>query len=169
MSNFVPLDPISFSTAPFDLIGKKWMLITAEKDGKVNTMTASWGGIGVLWRKNVVFIFVRHSRYTHEFVEAAQSFSCCFFRPEYRDKLSLCGTVSGRDQDKIKNCGFTVEHYDGVPYFAESSLTLICKKLYSQDILKENFIDKEILTSCYGDDDMHTVYVGEITAIDDSI
>ena len=25
----------------FDLIGKDWMLFTAKKDGKVNTMTAS--------------------------------------------------------------------------------------------------------------------------------
>ena len=32
----------------FHMIGREWLLVTAEKAGKVNTMTASWGGIGVL-------------------------------------------------------------------------------------------------------------------------
>ena len=32
----------------FQAIGQDWMLITAKKQNAVNTMTASWGGIGVL-------------------------------------------------------------------------------------------------------------------------
>ena len=42
----------------FDRIGKQWMLVGAMKDGKSNAMTASWGGMGVMWGKNVVFVFV---------------------------------------------------------------------------------------------------------------
>ena len=36
---------------PFDLIGKQWMLITAGNEEKCNTMTASWGGVGIMWGK----------------------------------------------------------------------------------------------------------------------
>ena len=59
----------NFQENAFEMIGKDWLLITAEKDGKVNTMTASWGGVGVLWNKKVAYIFIRPQRYTKEFVE----------------------------------------------------------------------------------------------------
>ena len=46
-------------------ISKQWMLISAiDKSGKANAMTASWGGVGELWGKDVVFIFIRPQRYT---------------------------------------------------------------------------------------------------------
>lgn len=54
----------------FHMIGKEWLLVTAEKEGKVNTMTASWGGLGVMWGKNVAYIVLRPQRYTKEFVDA---------------------------------------------------------------------------------------------------
>ena len=69
------IQPEQLERSPFQMIGKDWMLITAEKEGKVNTMTASWGGMGVLWRRNVVFVFVHHSRHTYGFLEAADGFS----------------------------------------------------------------------------------------------
>ena len=51
-----PIDLIEFD--PFTKIGKEWMLITAKHNDKINAMTASWGGVGVLWGKNTTFIFV---------------------------------------------------------------------------------------------------------------
>ena len=59
----------------FDMIGKQWMLVGAAKDGKVNAMTASWGGLGVMWGKNVAFVFIRQTRYTKEFVDNGETFS----------------------------------------------------------------------------------------------
>ncbi len=38
---------------PFDLIGQKWMLISAGTEDKWNTMTASWGAVGVMWASRV--------------------------------------------------------------------------------------------------------------------
>lgn len=110
------IQPEQLERSPFQMIGKDWMLITAEKEGKVNTMTASWGGMGVLWRRNVVFVFVRHSRHTYGFLEAADGFSCTFYPEQYRQALSYCGTVSGRDEDKIAHCGFTVDRSYHVRY-----------------------------------------------------
>jgi hypothetical protein len=69
---------------PFKLIGQDWMLITAEKDGKVNTMTASWGGFGVMWAKNVAYIVMRPQRYTKEFVDNSDTFSLTFFDSSYK-------------------------------------------------------------------------------------
>lgn len=53
----------------FETIGKEWMLITAGQEKSFNTMTASWGGIGWLWNRPVVFVFIRPERYTYQFTE----------------------------------------------------------------------------------------------------
>ena len=161
------IQPEQLERSPFQMIGKDWMLITAEKEGKVNTMTASWGGVGVLWRRNVVFVFVRHSRHTYGFLEAADGFSCTFYPEQYRQALSYCGTVSGRDEDKIAHCGFTVDHAHGVPFFQQANTVIICKKIYSQQIDAKDFIDSQILSQCYEGNagDLHRMYVGEIVEI----
>ncbi len=62
----------------FDMIGKKWMLVTAGNKEKVNTMTASWGGLGVMWGKNVAFIVIRPTRYTKEFIDREETLSLSF-------------------------------------------------------------------------------------------
>ena len=108
-----------FENSVFHTIAKEWMLITAEKqmDGKpvANTMTASWGGLGHLWNKNVAFAFIRPQRYTKEFVDQSEYFSLCFFGGEKMKELGYLGTVSGRDEDKIQKSGLTLTHLNGVP------------------------------------------------------
>ncbi len=149
----------------FDRIGKQWMLVGAMKDGKANAMTASWGGMGVLWGKNVVFVFVRKSRYTKEFIDAGDNFSLSFFGEEHRGMLGYMGKVSGRDEDKIAKSGLQVSENQGAPVFAEAELTLICKKLYEQEIEKSGFLSEEEVQKWYGDDDYHTMYVAEIVQV----
>ena len=149
---------------PFTMIGKDWMLITAEKDGKVNTMTASWGGLGVIWGKNVATVYIRNSRYTKEFVDNGEKFSLCILPEKYRKELAYCGKISGRDEDKVAKCGFTVEHQDGVPYFEESRLVLTCKKLYAQQMSKDFFTENgsENISKFYSDNDWHVMYIAGI-------
>ncbi len=148
---------------PFEKIGKEWMLITAGKEENFNTMTASWGGLGVLWNKNVAFTFIRPSRYTFEFTEKEDFFSLTFFPEEYRKALTFCGRNSGRDVDKIKETGLTPTFIEGVPAFEEATLTLICKKLYSQPMGKEFVNVPEVVFPQYGENEpYHTMYVGEI-------
>jgi len=84
----INIEPEKLHADCFTMIGKEWMLITAEKDGKVNTMTASWGGMGILWNKKVAFIFIRPQRYTKEFVDATSHLSLTFFDESYRKQLS---------------------------------------------------------------------------------
>lgn len=161
------IKPEELQDNPFKLIGKDWMLITAEKDGKVNTMTASWGGVGILWNKSVATVYIRKSRYTKEFVDNGDHFSLCVMPEQYREQLGYCGKVSGRNEDKVAKCGFTVEHKDTVPYFAESRLVLKCRKLYSQEMKAECFSEnaKGIVDACYSDNDWHVMYIAEIESV----
>ncbi|HAH60793.1 MAG TPA: flavin reductase [Treponema sp.] len=166
MNTFHTIKPEDFNESAFRLIGKEWMLITAENNGRLNTMTASWGGVGVLWNKNVAFIFVRKSRYTKGFIDNSAAFSLSILdHGKYAKTLSYLGTVSGRDEDKILKSGLTVAHAGSTPYFDEASAVLVCKKLYRQPIEAKNFIAPDIDAACYADKDYHDMYVGEITQL----
>ncbi len=146
----------------FSLIGDQWMLVTAGTKDSCNTLTASWGGLGVLWGGPVATIYVRPQRYTYEFLEKNDCFTLCFFGEKYRKELNFCGTKSGRDVDKIAECGFTVEvGTQGAPYFAQAELVLVCRKKYWQDIDKTHFLDAETDRKWYKDD-YHRMYIGEI-------
>lgn len=155
----------NFQENAFKMIGKDWLLITAEKYGKVNTMTASWGGVGVLWNKKVAYIFIRPQRYTKEFVDFSDRLSVCVLPNSYRKELAYLGNVSGKDEDKISNANLKVQKYEDVPYFDEARLTLICRKLYAQDLKEECFIEKDIIDKWYPEKDYHTMYVVEIEKI----
>ena len=62
----------------FERISKQWMLITAGPEKNCNTMTASWGGLGILWGKPVSTIYIRPQRYTREFVEREDYYTLSF-------------------------------------------------------------------------------------------
>lgn len=156
------ISPYEIERNTFKLIGDDWLLITAEKDGKANTMTASWGGLGVFCGKNVVFTFIRPQRYTKEFVDGAEGFSISVFPEEYRSALNYLGKVSGRDENKIEKAEITVEHSDGIPYFAESDTVILCKKMCAVDLNENNFIQKEMCDKFFAQKDFHTLYIGEI-------
>ncbi|MBO5453836.1 MAG: flavin reductase [Clostridia bacterium] len=164
MSEFKEIKATEISGNLIEKLSKEWMLITAQKEDKVNTMTASWGGFGELWGKDVSYIVVRPSRYTYEFLEQGEYYSLCFFDASKKDVLTACGKESGRNVDKIEKHNLTVS-IDNAPYFEEAELVLICKKLYSQMLEKENFVCKEFAEQMYPDNDIHKLYVGEIVKV----
>lgn len=165
MNKFVEIKPEELNKSPFQLVGKDWMLVTAEKDTKVNTMTASWGGFGVMWGKNVAHIVLRPQRFTKEFVDNSDTFSLTFFDESFRKQLSYLGTVSGRDEDKLSKCNLTIDHLDNTPYFQEAKLVIICKKLYAQDFKPECFITNDLDEKWYPEKDYHTLYIAEVEKI----
>nr|WP_300091838.1 flavin reductase [Sedimentibacter sp.] len=165
MSNFIEIKTEELNISPFELIGHDWMLITAEKDGKANTMTASWGGLGVMWGKNVAYTVVRPQRYTKEFIENSETFSLSFFDPGFKKQLSYLGSISGREEDKIKKSGLTLMHVDSTPSFEEASVVIVCKKLYAQDFKPEFFIEKEHEEKWYPNKDYHKLYISEVIKI----
>ena len=162
---FQIIKPEELQKNPFTMIGKEWLLITAEKDGKANTMTASWGGMGVMWGKNVVFVFIRDSRFTKEFIDREGRFSLSFPSEEYRKEMKYLGTVSGRDEDKIKEAGVHVAYHDGVPYIDEGKEILLCRVMSETPITQDEFKDEKIDAAWYADQDYHKMYIAEITDI----
>lgn len=165
MSNWKKIVPEEITKNPFQLIGKDWALVTAGNQEKVNTMTISWGGVGVMWGKPVAFVFIRPQRYTKEFIDAQEELSLSFYDEKYRDMLSFMGSKSGRDLDKIKEMGLTLNFEKKVPYFEEANMVLSLKKLYKQDLTKESFLDTSCITKWYANNDYHTMYVCEITDV----
>lgn len=147
------------------IIGKEWMLVSAGNKEKFNMMTANWGGVGFLWNKPVVFIFVRPERYTYEFVESQPFFTLSFMSEEYKDVHKICGSKSGREIDKVAATGLTpIFTENGNPAFEESRLTLECKKLYADTIKESRFINKEIYEKWYGlKGGDHKMFIAEIT------
>lgn len=165
MSDFKEIQPEGFEQSPFKMIGKDWMLVTAEKEGKVNTMTASWGGMGIMWGKNVVYVVLRPQRYTKEFVDYGDTFSLSFFDGQYKKQLGYLGSVSGRDEDKIQKSELTVLQPGDTPYFAEASTVILCKKLFAQELRPESFIATELDEKWYPGKDYHTLYIAEVERI----
>lgn len=158
-----PIDLLDIN--PFTKIGSEWALLTAGTKTKCNTMTVSWGGMGVIWNKNVVYVFVRDSRYTKEFMDNGEFFSLSFFDKKYRSALSYCGTTSGRDENKFEKAGLTPAVRHSIPYPDEANLVFLCRKMAAVPMNKETLLDKSIMPKFYGDKDMHTMYVGEIIEV----
>lgn len=158
----IKLSDLSFN--PFDMVGKDWMLINAKTDNEFNSMTASWGGFGHLWNKDVAFIFIRPQRYTKKLADDENvKLSLSFFNGQYKKELGYLGTISAyNDKDKIKKCGLNHIEVDGVDTYKEASLTFEIDKLYRQAIKEECFINKEVDASQYPKHDYHDVYVCEV-------
>ena len=166
MHNFREISVSDLNIHPYTAIAKEWMLITAGNEERgYNTMTASWGGLGVLWKKNVATAYIRPQRYTKEFVDREPLYTLCFFPEEYKKALGYLGTHSGRDGDKVRAAGLTPVFLDDTTAFAEASLVLVCRKLYRAPLMEEGFLDKSVLEDCYPSRDLHDMYIGEITAV----
>ena len=157
----INIENLSFN--PFTLIGKEWALLTAGNEESFNTMTVSWGNMGVMWNKNIVTAFVRPQRYTHGFIENDEYFSLSFYPKDKKNDLLFCGRNSGRDVDKTKEANLT-PCFDDAVYFEEAKLVFICKKIYKDTIKPEGFL-ADYIEGNYSLKDYHDVYMGEIIKV----
>lgn len=159
----IAIEELQFN--PFTKIGKEWLLITAGNRTKHNTMTASWGGLGIMWGKNIATVYIRPQRYTKEFVDANDTFTLAFFKEEHRKALNICGTKSGKDCDKEAEAGLTPYYIDETTAFEEADLIFVCKKQYHQEMLPECFDEKENDEKWYPKKDYHVMYMAEIEKV----
>lgn len=146
------------------LISEDWALVSAGDKDNWNTMTISWGAVGELWGKDVVFAFIRPQRYTKEFMEKSDYFTVSFFDEKYKDALKICGSKSGRDCDKIGMAGLTAACDEDAVYPAEARLVIKCRKIAVQKLDNAGFLDESI-ESNYHSGDYHIVYIGEIEKV----
>ncbi len=155
---------MEFTTDILSVFDKKWALLTAGDQDAFNTMTISWGGLGTLWGKPVATVYVRTSRYTHDFMDANEYFTVSFYPEACRETLGVLGSKSGRDMDKMKASGLTPVIAGASVTFEEAEVTLVCRKLYRQEL---NVADmpEDVARTMYAGQATHDMYIGEIVDI----
>jgi flavin reductase (DIM6/NTAB) family NADH-FMN oxidoreductase RutF len=131
----------------------------------MNTMTIGWATFGVIWRKPIMMVAVRSSRHTFGIIEAAKDFTVTFPAGDMHKEAAFCGTNSGRNVDKFKECN--LETVDGrqvvSPVMKIPGRHYECKIIYKSAMDPAHF-DKDYDTSFYPEKDYHTLYFGEIVA-----
>jgi flavin reductase (DIM6/NTAB) family NADH-FMN oxidoreductase RutF len=147
----------------FKAIGQDWMLITAGTLAHYNTMTASWGTLGVLWNKPIAICFIRPHRYTFQFAEKHNFFTLSFLEDKYRSILDFCGNHSGRDVDKALRTGLKPMELSSERISFEQALLIFeCRKIYADNIKPESFLDRDLIGKNYPGKDFHRFFIGEI-------
>ena len=155
---------MKFETDIFSVFDKKWALLTAGNKNSFNTMTVSWGGMGTIWGKPVATVYVRTSRYTHEFMDREGYFTVSFYPEEYRKVLGVLGSKSGRDIDKMNGSGLTAKALQESVTFEEAEITLVCRKMFMQRLEPSNITDPDA-AKFYAGDAPHDMYIGEVVDI----
>ncbi|MCR5138348.1 MAG: flavin reductase [Oscillospiraceae bacterium] len=89
-------------------------------------------------------------------------FTVSFFPEEFRPDLSILGSRSGRDADKVALTGLTPVETNGSVSFAQAELTFVCRKLYSHQFEKEK-VPKDAANWIYSKGlPPHTMFIGEV-------
>ena len=154
-------DPI---LTPYHDFHDDWALVAAGDLEDHNAMTVSWGGIGCLWNKPVATVYVRPNRHTYGYFENNEYFTVSFYPGEYKKALGLMGTKSGRDYDKEVEADLTAVPCGASVTFAQAGKTLLCRKLYHQDMDLSRF-PADVKERFFTTDPVHRMYIGEIIAI----
>ena len=150
------------------------VLITGKAESRVNSMTISWGMVGIEWAKPVFATFIRENRFTRSLLEKNGEFTVSIPVDDSAKKiLGFCGSKSGRDVDKAKELGLTYVEPEMVstPGVKELPLTLECKVIYKQkqdmsamtEEAREKFYPQDVDSLSTGSNkDTHVAYYGEI-------
>ena len=157
----------SLALKPFHKLDKEWALLAAGNSSSYNAMTVSWGFLGTLWAIPAATVYLRPQRYTLEFLERERYYTLSFFPFEYKEALAYLGKVSGREGDKISKTGLTpvFDNTAGSPHFEQAELVLVCRKLYTDDIKPDHFVDNTIPPDKYPQKDYHRFFIGEVVEI----
>ena len=143
---------------------QKGAFLTVKSGEKINTMTIGWGSIGFAWGKPVFTVLVRYSRYTYELIEKAEDFTVSIpLKGQLKSELAYCGTKSGKDVDKFKECNLDLKESQNVksPIIDNCDLHFECKIIFKQP-MDENNLAQEIKDKSYSSGNLHVIYYGEI-------
>ena len=161
------LETIDLTPEIFSVFQSQPPLLTAGDRESCNTMTIGWCQLGRLWSLPVCTVYVRPERYTYQFMEKNDFFTVSVL-PEGAKKITAyCGAKSGRDTDKVRDCGLTLRYGTGdAPFFAESEWVLVCRKLYAQDLVPEGMTDPGPIAKYYGaEGGWHRSYIGQVVEV----
>jgi flavin reductase (DIM6/NTAB) family NADH-FMN oxidoreductase RutF len=139
-------------------------LLAAGNKEKSNAMTIGWGGIGTLWGRTALTVYVAEKRYTKEFMDKAEYFTVMAFDVEHSKVLRYMGTKSGRDEDKASALGLhTAYTANGTPYYTEAEMVIECKIMYAAPFDTQKF-KSDVPKRMYANfpAGVHTMYIGEV-------
>ena len=139
-------------------------LLAAGDKEKSNAMTIGWGGIGTLWGRTALTVYVAEKRYTKEFMDKSEYFTVMAFDVEYSKVLNYMGTKSGRDGDKAAALGLhTAYTANGTPYYTEADMVIECKTMYAAPFDPQGF-KSDVPKNMYSNfpAGIHSMYIGEV-------
>lgn len=141
------------------------LLVAPDTRRPANVMTIGWALFGRVWSRPICSVLVRPSRYTFDLINRTGVFSVNLMPPGCDKAIARCGTVSGRDVDKIAEQGWTVAKGQSldVPYIAEAALHIECRTVFTNQVT--DALDRELLANCYPRGDLHTIYHGLVTGV----
>ena len=142
------------------------LMAVADADGKLNPMTIGWGVFGCIWGRDIFVTMVRPSRYTYECIEHTGDYTVNVLPAALQDAAASCGTVSGRDQDKLAINGLTPvpsQHIRSAG-IAEASIVFECKVVHHNDLAPDT-LPHEITAQYYPLPDHHRIYYGQILRV----
>ena len=136
--------------------------LTVRAGEALNTMTIGWAAIGHVWRRPVLMVLVRDSRHTFGIIEKAADFTVSVPTTDMHDAVKFCGTKSGRDYDKIKECGLELAEAREVisPIIHTPGIHFECRIIF-KTAMDPAFLDEDC-QNLYPDRDYHTLYFGDI-------
>lgn len=143
--------------------GNGLLLVTGEAG---NPMTIGWGTLGIIWAKPVFTVLIRPSRHSFSLIESLPEFTVCVPTVDMRRTLSICGSKSGRDTDKIARCGLTLNASNSiaVPWIGECPVHYECRVLHRTEVKGEH-LTPGVTTKFYTGEDLHRIYHGEILGV----
>ena len=153
-----------FSDNGFQWFRDAQLLASGNKE-KSNAMTIGWGGIGTLWGKPAMTVYVAEQRYTKQFMDASEYFTVMTFGVENSKVLTYMGTKSGRDGDKAAALGLhTAYTPNGAPYYTEAEMVIECKTMYAAPF-DPKYFKSEVPRNRYKNFSagIHSMYIGEVT------
>lgn len=156
----VDLNNINQVINPFSTEDKPAIALACD-NFRTNGLTIGWASYGILWNKLTATVYVHKQRFSKQIFDKAEYFSICYV--EDKAQIKYFGTVSGRDEDKIKNCGMKINLSEKAPFFNESKLVIICKIMGKSDF-DPNSVDSSV-SAWYKRDGVHTLYYGEIVKV----
>ena len=139
-------------------------LLAAGDKNKSNAMTIGWGGIGTLWGRTALTVYVAEKRYTKEFMDKAEYFTVMVFDVKDSKVLNYMGTKSGRDGDKAQALGLhTAYTANGTPYYTEAAMVIECKIMYAAPFDPQYF-KSDAPKRMYANfpAGIHSMYIGEV-------
>lgn len=162
---------MSERVGPFDaftetierLRGSGLLLVSGERG---NPMTIGWATIGVIWSIPVLTVLVRPSRFSFGLMESHREFAVCVPRDEMAEQVAYCGTHSGREVDKISECGFSLEQGSliSIPHIGECPIYYECRVVHKTSVINAD-LDPTIVQRSYPTGDLHGIYNGEILGV----